>query len=74
MERVRLDRALRDAVNLTQDGLAEKLGVDRSTVAKWETGDALPRAAMLPRLASILGCSMDDLFCPIGEETALKPA
>ena len=47
MEKMRLDRGLRDAAKLTQDGLAEKLGVDRSTVAKWETGDALPRAAML---------------------------
>ena len=74
MEKVKLNRALRDAENLTQDGLAEQLKVDRSTVAKWETGDALPRAAMLPRLASILGCSMDDLFCPASEETALKPA
>lgn len=74
MEKMKLDRALRDAAKLTQDGLAEKLGVDRSTVAKWETGDALPRAGMLPKIASILGCSIDALLCPSGEETAQKPA
>lgn len=74
MEKVRLDRRLRNAAKLTQDGLAEKLGVDRSTVAKWETGDALPRAAMLLKIASILGCSMDVLLCPNSEETAQTTA
>jgi transcriptional regulator with XRE-family HTH domain len=74
MEKMKLDRALRDAAKLTQDGLAEKLGVDRSTVAKWETGDALPRAGMLPKIASIFGCSIDDLFCPASEETAQAQA
>lgn len=74
MEKVKLDRSLRDAAKLTQDGLAEKLGVDRSTVAKWETGDALPRAAMLPRIASVLGCSIDALLCPNSEETARAQA
>jgi len=74
MEKFKLDSGLRDAANLTQNGLAEKLGVDRSTVAKWETGDALPRAGMLPRIASILRCSVDDLLCPVSEETAQKPA
>ena len=74
MKKVRLDRGLRDAAKLTQEGLAEKLGVDRSTVAKWETGDALPRTATLPKIASVLGCSIDALLCPMGEETAQTPA
>lgn len=74
MEKLKLDSGLREAAKLTQDALAEKLRVDRSTVAKWETGGALPRAGMLPKIASILGCSIDALFCPAGEETAQKPA
>lgn len=74
MEKMKLDRGLREAAKLTQDALAEKLKIDRSTVAKWETGDALPRAGMLPQIASILKCSIDDLFCPVCEETAQKPA
>ena len=74
MEKFKLDSGLRNAAKLTQDGLAEKLGVDRSTVAKWETGDALPRAGMLPNIASILKCSVDDLLCPISEETAQATA
>lgn len=46
----------------TQSALAEELGVDRSTIAKWETGKANPRADLLPKLAKVLGCSVDDLF------------
>lgn len=74
MEKFKFDKALREAANLTQEALAKQLDIDRSTVAKWETGDALPRAGMLPKLATILGCPMDALLCPAGEETAQKPA
>ena len=74
MEKIKMDSALRDKAKLTQEELAEKLGVDRSTVTKWETGGALPRASMLPKIASILGCAIDDLFCPASEETAQEPA
>ena len=63
MEKVKLNPGLRKAANMTQDELAMKLGIDRSTVAKWESGDALPRAAMMPDIARALQCSMDDLLC-----------
>lgn len=56
----------REAAGLTQDALARELGVGRSTVAMWETGEALPRAGKLPELARILGCSVDDLLGPRG--------
>ncbi|MBQ7671329.1 MAG: helix-turn-helix transcriptional regulator [Clostridia bacterium] len=46
---------------MTQEQLAEKLGVDRSTIAKWETGKATPRLNMLCKLAKILNCSISDL-------------
>ncbi|MCI9086890.1 MAG: helix-turn-helix transcriptional regulator [Clostridia bacterium] len=52
----------REAAGLTQNRLAETLGVDRSTIAKWETGEALPRADKFPLLAKILKCKIDDLF------------
>ena len=53
---------LRKSVGLTQEQLADKLGVERTTVAKWETGEASPRADKLPKLAEVLGCRIDDLF------------
>ena len=55
-------RKLRKDAEISQDGLAKQMGVDRSTIAKWETGEASPRADKLPQIAEILGCTIDDLF------------
>lgn len=48
--------------NFTQENVANILGVDRSTVAKWETGKAKPKAALLPAISKLYKCSIDDLF------------
>jgi len=55
-------KEIREKVKITQHDLAEKLGIDRSTVSKWESGVALPRAEQLPALATVLQCSIDDLY------------
>lgn len=55
-------KTLRESKNLTQDDISKALGVGRTTVAMWETGKSIPRAALLPKIAKILGCSIDDLF------------
>lgn len=55
-------KELREAMNYNQSDLASELGVDRSAVAKWETGEAVPRTDKLPKLAKVLGCSIDELF------------
>ena len=47
---------------LSQERLANLLKVERSTVAKWETGKSMPRAELLPKIAKILGCTVDDLL------------
>lgn len=47
---------------LTQEELAEMVGVDSSNVAKWETGVHKPRADMLVLLAKVLQCSVDELL------------
>lgn len=52
----------RETSGLTQNDIALQLSIDRSTVAKWETGEAFPRADKLPQLAEIFGCKIDDLF------------
>lgn len=53
---------MRERANLKQRELAGLLGVERSTIAKWETGAALPRASQLPDLAAALHCTIDELY------------
>lgn len=59
MDGIRIQREKR---GLTQDDLAKRSGVDRSTVAKWESSGGYPRCEKLPKLAEILGCTIDELF------------
>jgi len=58
--------ALRKAAGLTQEQLAEKLGVTPQAVSKWENDQSCPDISILPRLAEILGVSCDYL---LGNET-----
>lgn len=53
---------LRTENGLTQRELGARMGVDTTTVNKWESEIALPRARDLPRLAQVLGCSIGALF------------
>lgn len=55
-------KELRETKNHSQKSFGEMLGVSQQTVAKWECGTALPKAAMLPKIADLLGCTIDDLF------------
>lgn len=48
--------------NLRQEQAAEALHVDRSTVAKWETGKAKPRADKLVAIASLYKCPVGALL------------
>lgn len=52
----------RKKLGLTQDQLAEKLGVTAQAVSKWENDQSCPDIAMLPKLAEIFGCSTDALL------------
>ena len=54
--------AMRKKALLTQEEAAAKLGVDRSSVAKWETGVANPRASMLLKLARLYDCTIEELL------------
>lgn len=46
-------KALRQRLQLTQDGLADEIGVDRSNVSRWEAGVTKPRGAALKLLDAI---------------------
>ena len=47
-------KKLRKALNMSQEELAKKLNVDRSTIAKWESG-TFPRTSKLQYIAKALG-------------------
>ena len=53
---------LRQKNNLSQQQLAERLFVDRSTVARWENGQRTPDALILPRLALCLNADLTTLI------------
>lgn len=53
---------LRKKKGLTQDSLAEMLGVTPQAVSKWERGESMPDVSLLPVLARIFEVSIDSLF------------
>lgn len=55
-------KALREQANLTVKELAFEMHVTQQAVGKWERGEAYPRAEQLPKLAGLLGCTIDALF------------
>ena len=52
---------LRKQKSLTQEALAEAVGVARQTIAKWEAGESTPDLEISGRLASALEVTLDDL-------------
>lgn len=59
---------MRRRAGITVAQLAERLSVTRATIYFWEQGRYLPNAGLLPELAEILGCTIDDLFAEPNEE------
>lgn len=55
-------RALRRKSGLSQDEFAERLGVSRQAVSKWELGSAVPTADKLVDIADFFGVSLDYLM------------
>ncbi|MDO5382941.1 MAG: helix-turn-helix domain-containing protein [Eubacteriales bacterium] len=53
---------LRKYHNMSQEELAEKIGVSRQTLSKYETGDSLPDIEKCKALADVFGVSLDDLI------------
>lgn len=52
----------RKKAGLSQEALAERLGISRQAVSKWETGDAVPEISKLLLLANTFGVSTDWLL------------
>lgn len=62
---------LRKKQNLSQEELAEKIGVSRQTLSKWETGESLPDIQKCSALAEFFGITLDDLVTYEKEEEGL---
>ena len=55
-------KELRMSRNMTQESVAEHLGVSSQTVSKWERGLLSPDISLLPKIALLFRCSIDSLF------------
>lgn len=53
---------LRKKSGLSQEGLADKLGVSRQAISRWELGATMPDAANLLQLSNLFGVSVDYLL------------
>ena len=55
-------KKFREKAGVSQSQLATTLGISQQAVTKWETGECLPRASMLIKIAKVLGCTVDELL------------
>ena len=53
---------LRKQQGMSQENLAEKLGVSRQAVSRWEVGSALPDASNIRQLSRLFGVTADYLL------------
>ena len=54
--------AFRKKKGFSQSELAQQLGVTFQAVSKWETARSAPDISLLPRMAEIFDCSIDELL------------
>ena len=55
-------RAKRREYDLTQEELANMLGVTKASISKWENNESFPDVTMLPQIAQLFHITMDELF------------
>ena len=55
-------QCLRKAKGVTQEKMAQQIGVSFQAISKWENEYTLPDIMMLPAIADYFGISIDDLF------------
>lgn len=54
--------ALRKSAKMSQENLAEKVGVSRQSVSKWENGEAYPEMDNILKICKIFHCKINDLI------------
>jgi len=64
--------SLRKKNNLTQEELANKLGVSAQAISKWENENSCPDISLLPKIADLFGITVDALIRKSNTEIALQ--
>lgn len=54
-------KRLRESKELTMKELAEKLGVDRTSVSVWERDRTTPNSDMLIKICTVFSCELSEL-------------
>ena len=63
-------KSIRKQVGMSQELLAEKIGVSRQAVTKWETGAGIPDIDNMVSISNLFNISIDELIC--NKRTTLK--
>jgi len=64
---------LRRARGLTQEALAEVIGVSAQTISKWENSTTWPDVALLPVIADVFGVTIDALYGREDAQRSISP-
>lgn len=62
----------RKSAGYSQDKLAERLGIERSTVVRWETAESEPQPWVRPKLAAALNVTLDELESLLDDVTVIQ--
>ena len=63
---------LRKEKGMTQEELAEHMGISPQAVSKWENDQTCPDISALPKLSKLLGITVDELLCGREELPAVR--
>ena len=64
-------KQLRQKRGITQDAMAQYLGLTPQAISKWERGVATPDIVLLPDISAYFGVTIDELFC-LSDETRME--
>ena len=62
--------SLRKLNHLSQEELAEKLGISRQTLSKYETGESVPDIEKCKAIADVFGVTLDDLVNELEKDSS----
>jgi XRE family transcriptional regulator, regulator of sulfur utilization len=67
-------RSLREALGMSQQHLADRAGLDRTQISKYERAEHTPSADALKSLAHALGTTIDHLLGATSDHRSSRPA